>query len=156
MKLYFFFFPSPSKSSGLSYQPSGVRERKKTMEPLPSKSFNAALRASTSLLLRIIFANRPTEREHARAAAASFDVFQITRQTLIVPRFIFLILSPSATKDYCLYTYTGYPFLLQHHSIIIMADVDSKEDKDALDTLELEAKEFDKVRCALSINLSLC
>jgi hypothetical protein len=27
-----------------------------------------------------------------------------------------------------------------------MADADAKEDKDALDFLELEAKEFDKVR----------
>lgn len=37
-----------------------------------------------------------------------------------------------------------------------MADVDTKEDKDALDALELEAKEFDKVRYALAINSSLC
>lgn len=28
-----------------------------------------------------------------------------------------------------------------------MASKDSKEDKDALDALELEAKEFDKVSC---------
>lgn len=37
-----------------------------------------------------------------------------------------------------------------------MADVDTKEDKDALDALELEAKEFDKVRSALPLTMQLC
>lgn len=36
-----------------------------------------------------------------------------------------------------------------------MADVDTKEDKEALGSLELEAKEFDKVRCALAVYSSL-
>jgi hypothetical protein len=49
--------------------------------------------------------------------------------------------------------YTEYPIYFKHHPII-MADVDTKEDKDALDALELEAKEFDKVRHALPINSS--
>lgn len=34
-----------------------------------------------------------------------------------------------------------------------MAGKDSKEDKDALDALEAEAKEFDKVRCERRIDI---
>lgn len=37
-----------------------------------------------------------------------------------------------------------------------MADVDAKEDKDALDALELEAKEFDKVCFAPPSREQLC
>lgn len=60
-------------------------------------------------------------------------------------------------KDRLSSIYTGYriPICFKHHSIIIMADVDTKEDKEALGSLELEAKEFDKVRCALAVYSSL-
>lgn len=66
--------------------------------------------------------------------------FPTTALTLVLPR-LFLV----AKGSFIVYFRSES---LSVDTIVIMADATTKDDKDALDALELEAKEFDKVRCS--------
>lgn len=87
-----------------------------------------------SSLARII---APIDKRHARSCLANIPT---TLLTLVVP-LPFLV----AKESFIAYLQSER---LSADTIVIMADATTKDDKDALDALELEAKEFDKVRCS--------